>query len=239
MPEKLNKRTNASRHTILSRIMLPGMAVILVQSILYMLIFWQYSIIGRIENNAYDIFSEKVLNRQQDLQSDILYKCMTLDNDSEYLLQKIYDSLAQKGADIADISISPTLNRQIVADVSDYIIAILHRNMVNGVFLVLDGPATNAASQGALSRAGLYIRQFDSLGNAPDNSDLLMERGMPDLARGLGIALDRYWSAGFTFSDETACAVAVFLCTAEGCQSAHRRTKRRFRLLERALFTQR
>ncbi|HWP52283.1 MAG TPA: EAL domain-containing protein [Clostridia bacterium] len=204
MPEKLNTKAIVGRHTILSRIMLPGMAIILAQSILYSLIFWQYNVIGRIDNNAYDIFSEKVLNRQQDIQSDILHKCMSIGNDREYLLQKIYDCLCQNNASLNDISVSPTLNREIIAKVSDHIIAMLRRDMVNGVFLVLDGPATDAETPGSFSHAGLYIRQFDNIGHTPDNSDLLMERGMPDLARSLGISLDRYWSATFVFSDEGA-----------------------------------
>ncbi|WMJ84793.1 EAL domain-containing protein [Oscillospiraceae bacterium LTW-04] len=210
MPKKLEAKKKNAKNTILLRIMLPGMAVIIVQSIIYSLIVWQYNIIGRIEVNAYDIFSEKVLNRQQDIQSDILYRCMTIDRDRELLLQKIYDSLSQNGVDSSAISTSPALNRQIVADVSDYLVAMLHRNMANGVFLVLDGPATDATEQYSFSRAGLYIRQFDRHSNSTDNSDLLMQRGMPDLARSLGISLDRYWSADFTFSDETAAQSQFF-----------------------------
>lgn len=201
MPNKSQKR-NSGKSTILLRIMLPGMAVIIAQSILFSLIFWQYNIISRIETNAYDIFSEKVLNRQQDIQSDILHKSMALDGDSAFLMQKINESLDKNNAESAQITNSPALNRQIVADVSDDLIEILHRNMANGVFLVLDGPATDAVAQGSFSRAGFYIRQFGSFGHTTDNSDLLMERGMPDLARSLGISLDRYWSADFNFPNE-------------------------------------
>ncbi len=210
MPEKLDKSTAFGKSTILARIMLPGIVVILVQSALYTLMFWQYNIIGRIEANAYDIFSEKVLNRQQDIQSDILHKCMALDEDREFLLQKIYASLAENGADIADISTSPALNRKIIADVSADIVGMLYRNAANGIFLVLDGPAAEAADQGAVVRAGCYIRQFDHLDRSPDNSNLLLERGMPDLARSLSIALDRYWAAGFTFIGETAVQAQFF-----------------------------
>lgn len=210
MPEKVDKKTIPGKSSILSRIMLPGMTIILVQTILYALIFWQYNIIGRIETNAYDIFSEKVLNRQQDIQNDVLHKCMTIDRDREFLLQRIYASLASNNAGIADIAVSPALNRKIMADISGDLVAMLHRSMANGVFLILDGPAVDATTQGSLSRAGFYIRQFDSLSNAPDNSDLLMERGMPELSRNLGISLDRYWSADFNFSDESAAESQFF-----------------------------
>ncbi|MDF3006004.1 MAG: putative diguanylate kinase signaling protein [Oscillospiraceae bacterium] len=202
MPKKTQNR-KSGKNTILLRIMLPGMAVIIAQSIIYSLIFWQYNIISRIETNAYDIFSEKVLNRQQDIQSDILHKSMALDSDRAFLMQKIYDSLAKNGAESSQISASPALNRQIVVDVSEYLVDILHRHTANGVFLVLDGPAIDTVEQGSFSRAGFYIRQFGNLNRSTDNSDLLMERGMPDLARSLGISLDRYWSADFTFSNET------------------------------------
>lgn len=77
MPKK-SQKSKSGNNTILLRIMLPGMAVIIAQSIIYSLIFWQYNIISRIETNAYDIFSEKVLNRQQDIQSDILHKSWLL-----------------------------------------------------------------------------------------------------------------------------------------------------------------
>lgn len=68
---------------------------------------------------------------------------------------------------------------------------------------MLNGPAIDTVEQGSFSRAGFYIRQFGNLSRSTDNSDLLMERGMPDLARSLGIWLDRYWSADFAFSNET------------------------------------
>ncbi len=210
MPEKIDKKSASGKSSILSRIMLPGMMVIFVQTILYALIFWQYNVVGRVEANAYDIFSEKVLNRQQDIQNDVLHKCMAIDGDREFLLKSIYDSLAANNAEIADIAVSPALNRQIIADISEDMVSMLHRNMANGVFLVLDGPAVDTAAQGAISRAGFYIRQFDNLGNSPDNGDLLMERGMPELSKNLGIALDRYWSADFSFSDEAAAESQFF-----------------------------
>lgn len=204
MPEKIKYKTQSGQSTILSRIMLPGMAVILMQSILYALIFWQYNVVGRIETNVYDIFNEKVLNRQQEIQSDILNRCMSLDSDREFLLQKIGDTLSQNGADTSDISIAPALNRKIIEEVSDDLVAMLRRNTAHGIFLVLDGPVANQITQGVSPRAGFYVRRSDSPGSSPDNSDLLMERGMPPLGRELGIALDRYWSAGFCFSEATA-----------------------------------
>lgn len=202
MPDKLFNKLRLSGHTILSRIMLPGLAVMLVQSLFYTIIFWHFSVINHIEANAYDIFDEKVLNRKQDIQSDILHNCMRICNNDENVLQLIYYSLDKNHSDVEDISNNPQLNQEIILDISEYMVSILRSNMVNGAFLVLNGPTTDAINGIETPRAGIYLRNLDNTTSSPNNNDLLLERGMPALSRKLNISLGSCWEAGFAFEDK-------------------------------------
>ena len=186
------------RHRILGKLMLPIMAVMLVQTALYFFFFWQGNIIAHIENNAYDILSERVLNRQQYLENEMIHKWSNIQESEERILNAVSSALAENGAVTADIYGDPELNERIVMDAASELIYLLRRNSVTGAFLVLDGPAN---VNGAAGRAGLYLRDLDPGANTSDNSDLLLERGMPRVSKSLNIALDSYWSAGFEFSE--------------------------------------
>lgn len=69
----------------------------------------------------------------------------------------------------------------------------LRRNGVTGAFLVLD----NTEEEGG--RPGFYVRDYDPASYAAGNADLLLERGLPSVARENGVALDSYWSAFLTW----------------------------------------
>ena len=173
------------------------MAVMLMQTVLYFFFFWQGKVTIHIENNAYDILNERVLNRQQYLENEMIHKWSNLQDSEENILSLIDGILEDNGAGTADIFTDADLNDRIVMGVAPELIYLLRKNSVTGAFLVLDGPANKSGQAG---RAGFYLRDLDPGDNSSDDSDLLLERGMPHISKALNIALDSYWRAGFKFS---------------------------------------
>lgn len=201
-----NRRTFGP-NTILSKLLLPVIAVMLAQSLLYLALFWQGGVVSHANENAYDILDERVANRKQYIQNEMLHKWINFRDSEEKILNTISDSLTRRHATYEDIAASAKLNEELVAAVSDEIVYMLRRCMVTGVFIVLDGPGVQGNEQ---SRSGLYIRDLDPVGYVSDDSDLLMERGMPSIVKSRGIALDSYWAPVFTFKDPADPAEAFF-----------------------------
>ena len=108
----------------------------------------------------------------------------------------IQQVLIKEGKGVSDIKTDPALNRAIVYDVMPQMIDLLHRSYGNGVYLILDGPASDNGSPE--EKAGVYISDLDSSSYAADNSDLLLVRGLPSISKGYGIALESHWKLGFT-----------------------------------------
>lgn len=107
-------------------------------------------------------------------------------------MQKV---LADEGKSASDIKTDPELNRAVVYGVMPQIIEMLHRSYGNGIYLVLDGPASDNGSPD--EKAGVFISDLDSSSYATDNSDLLLVRGLPSISKEFGIALEGSWKLGF------------------------------------------
>ena len=202
-------------NTILSKLLLPVIAVMLAQSLLYLALFWQGGVVSHANENAYDILNERVSNRKQYIENEMLHKWINFRDSEEKVLNIISDSLTRRHANYADIATNAKLNEELVSAVSDEIVYMLRRCMVTGAFIVLDGPGVQGNEQ---SRAGLYIRDLDPVGYVSDDSDLLMERGMPSIVKSRGIALDSFWAPAFTFKDPEDHAEAFFWAPIKAAQ---------------------
>ncbi len=203
----MKRKSGTRQQSILARLSLPVMAVILVQSILYLVVFWQGGVVAHADENAYDILNERVLNRKQYIENEMIHKWTSFQDSEIEILDTIDGYLAQHGASYDDIGGDASLNEGIVAAVTDEIIYMLRRSMVTGAFIVLDGPGVQGNEQ---SRAALYIRDLDPVGYSVNDSDLLMERGMPSIAKARGIALDTYRSPAFEMAQGGSLEEALF-----------------------------
>lgn len=195
---KTMRSAGAGRNTILSKLVLPVMAVMLLQAFLYIAILWQGGVVPHAEKNAYDILDERVLNRRQYIENEMIHKWSNVHEAEARVLSGIGDALAQEGRDVADIRADSALNERIVAGLVPDLIYLLRRNMVTGAFVVLDGPGLSGDSAED-SYAGFYLRDLDPSSYSDNNTDLMVERGMPDISKKMGLTFDSYWTPAFRF----------------------------------------
>ncbi|RGY97170.1 EAL domain-containing protein [Clostridium sp. AM58-1XD] len=173
--------------------------ITMVQTVLFLgfIVFGGFA--ERLKDNAVENMTESTENNRLYLEKELLHRWVYLLDGTETLTAEIQGVLSERGQQSADIRKDPELNQAITRKVSETLINMLHSSIGNSVFLVLDGPAAEKADQ---MRAGIYIRDLDSSSHTQDNSDLLLERGLPSISKELGIALDSYWNIGFSSLDQ-------------------------------------
>lgn len=199
-----------SGRSIFSRVFIPIMALLIIQAALYSIVFWRGNVIKHIEQNAFDIFNEHTVNSSQNMQNNLTRISASLEENADVLSALIEGIITGSEHTCSDVFTDSDLNQKIISDISPTLVNILHRNDINGIFVVLDGPLTRAPFPEESPRAGIYIRNLNGGMVSSDNSNLLLERGLPEISRKLGIALDTFWTAGFEFDDEESKAGEFF-----------------------------
>lgn len=188
-------------HTLRRRLVLPILAILIVQGLLYFFVFMQGNVLSRMDENAYEILNERTINRKLYLEKEMVHRWSNMTESETAVLDKIANTLRREGRSYADIGTDAALNQAVVQDAAQQIIYLLRRNLVSGAFLILDGPGLASDTDGS-TRAGFYIRDLDPTSYVDDNGDLLLERGMPTISKSMQISLDSYWSSAFTFRND-------------------------------------
>lgn len=188
--------------SIKSKILVPLTAILLLQAgILFALIICG-GVAKQLRTNAIAILNENTDNSRLQMERQMVQHWIRGLNMSATVRQSVEAVLKEQDKSVADMKRDPDLNKEIVYRSMDSLISILHRSYGNGIYMILDGPAAPNSGEG--TRAGVYIRDMDSSSYADDNSDLLLERGLPSVSKEFGIALDSNWELGFTLEKEPA-----------------------------------
>lgn len=181
--------------SIKSKILIPLTAILLIQATILFALVICGGVAGRLRDNAVDILNENADNSRLLMERQIVHHWIRDLHMSSSIRQSVETALSDQGKSAEDIGSDPELNRVIVQKALPSLLNVLHRSYGNGIYLILDGPA--AKNSGAGTRAGVYVRDLDPRNYADDNSDLLLERGLPSVSKEFGIALDSNWELGF------------------------------------------
>ena len=176
--------------SIFRRMMIMLLLVIVAQGCMGALTFAGGGVMDRTRENAFNLLSSRVVNRASYLENDMVSR-WSATGESKRAVVKLAEALLEDGGTLDGETCA-----ELVSQAAPQVVAMLRRNEVTGAFLVLDCP------DGSGSYPGFYIRDYDPGGAAADDdSDLLLERGTPAVAKELGVALDRYWTPFFNMPD--------------------------------------
>lgn len=194
-------RRQRMHETILARLLVPVFAVMILQSLLYMVLFWRGNVIAHADRLAYDMLTERTAGRRQSLESEMLRKWSDVRETELSVLGKLRRALAESRASVSDIGRDAEFNARLVKRLVPDLLYMLRKNMVTGAFVVLDGPGLKSDPTGS-SRAGYYLRDLDPSNYSINNTDIMVERGMPDISKLHKLTFDAYWQPAFSFSGE-------------------------------------
>lgn len=185
--------------SIKSKILMPLTAILLIQAAILFVMVTGGGVSRQLRKNAVDILNENTENNRLLMERQMVHQWIRDIQMNKSTRTAIEDVLDAQGKTAEDIRHDPDLNREIIYHALPSLINDLHRNYGNGIYIILDGPA--ARKSGTDTKAGVYIRDLDTSSYAEDNSDLLLERGLPSISSEFGIALDSYWELGFTLEE--------------------------------------
>jgi len=171
------------------------LVILLLQTAIYLAVFFGGGVVRETENNAFEILRERTASRKQDLENNMLQRWSNVEEGKNDLMGIVGRVLADSGASAADLGSDSALCQDILDRVTPNLVAMLRRTGVTGAFAILNCPS------GEGNYPGVYIRDYGPENYVSSNADLLMERGLPQVARDLSIPMDSYWSAFFRFGE--------------------------------------
>ena len=190
--------------TLLRRMLVFLLAILLVQALIFLAIFFGSGVLNQTERNAFYILSERTAYRKLDLENDMIQRWSNVKEGKMAFLDAVGEVLERHGTTAAELAENQALCQEILEQAAPSLVDMLRRNSVTDVFAVLDCPNETA------DYPGIFIRDYDPANYASDNADLLLERGLPQIARSLSIPMDSYWSALFRFGEEVSASENFF-----------------------------
>lgn len=179
------------RHSIMKRITLSLAVVFILQSFLFAGLIWFGGTVTQLNQNALDILNERVINRKNDLENEMIQRWSSLSQSQEIIHDTVLAYLSETEQDYTSLVPEDEQTAELLANLSDELIYLLRRNIVTGAFVVFDGPPESQ------NKTGLYLRDMDPTSNPSNNSDLLLERGPATLGQLLNIPMDTGWTPTF------------------------------------------
>lgn len=192
------------KNSILKKILVPIMAVMLIQAGIFCVAILCGGVLQQLSSNAVDILNERVINRKNYLENEMIQRWSNISSDVESVQKSIAQVLADGGKNLQDIAPNTELTNQIFTSVSEQMVYLLRKNSVTGAFLILNGTDGLTAPENEVYKSGIYLRDLDPVSNPNDNSDLLWEYAPISITRHTNIPMDTNWSPTIPFSPDDA-----------------------------------
>lgn len=187
------------KESIRTHLLLPLLVLFIIQAVIMAAVILFGGVSKKLKNNEIHLLSENTDNTRLYLEKETVHQWMNVVNDSGSMASEIQTVLDEQQKKASAIASDCDLNREIADEIAGKAIDLMRRSYGTGIFVVLDGPAAQNSPPG--TKAGFYIRESNPGRNyTQDYSSLLLERGLPSLAKQYGIPLDSFWELGFDVS---------------------------------------
>lgn len=191
------------KRSILKKMLIPLLLVMSLQAgLIYGAILFGGTA-AQIQNNAFDIFGEKVSNRKNILENEMVQRWSNLEESAQTILTATDNVLARDSAEISDLSFQSELSGKLLAATSRDLLYLLRKNAVTGAYFILD-------NNGSEQKDGIFFRDSDPRSTPGDYSDLLAERAPSSVTKTLGIAMGSFWQPYFNFEGKTDAECAFY-----------------------------
>ena len=166
-------------------------AIVLLQGALPIAVLAFSDLKGTLDGNAISIDARAVDNRKVNLESAMVKSWSGISRETVNFNSALSSQLAQSGLDVSGFLADDDQKEAFVAATFPRLLSIIGANTTSGVYLILGNDGDLSAAQ---NHIGAFLRDSDPTGNSDTYSDLLLERGSKEIARGASIALDNTWA---------------------------------------------
>lgn len=188
-------------NSIMRKLLIPMMIVLIVQATIFVVTILFGGTIEQINRNSFDILNERVINRKNYIENEMVQRWSKFEDIDERLNKTVSQVLETGGHSISDIKSDQALANAVADAASEDIIYLLRKNYVTGAFLILNSDivSNNDSGNKANYCSGFYVRDLNPNSNAGDNSDLLGERGIASTFKKAKITTGSDWRHNFEF----------------------------------------
>lgn len=188
------------KNSIFIRVLIPVIAIMLLQSLLIASVLFVNGTIKSLEDNAISTLQKNNENRCITLENMMVHSWSNLDWLEQEITLVIDESLTGNAISLEELMESDERIHQVLERLSDAMINTLRINSSTGTFLYFTDDSGYREEE--TSFLGLYYRDLAPFSTPADYSDLLFMRGPVDIARKHNIPLDSLWSEHFVFRPE-------------------------------------
>ncbi len=174
------------------RMWIPLSFVMILQSVLFGgSILWGGTI-DRLEQNSFEILNERVTNRKNYLENEMVQRWSDLAAAETLINQKVSNMLEQNQAVYSALTAEEEWTSELLELISPDLLHLMRRNSVTGAFVVFNGDTGFSVPQSgqAAAYSSVHFRDTDPVSTPSDYSDIMMERGISRISKALGIPPD-------------------------------------------------
>ena len=183
--------------TIFRHLLIPLAILAIAESVILWGVYFAGQVPDHLRQNARNIVNQKVINRRDYLQNEMVRRWSALSEITEYI-NTTAETLADEGAiDFKTLDSDSANAVSLLSEIQNDLITTMRSLRVTGIYVIFNN---NDLDQRMEDKPGIYIRDTDPLSEfSVDNGDLLMEYAPIELTASGGITTDTYWKPRFEF----------------------------------------
>lgn len=184
------------------KILIPMIFLVIIENILLIGVIFGSSLLSYVENKEKAIFYEKVSNRKNYLENEMLTRWSNVNSTVEEINNTAQKLINEKKISLKTLDDSSEQCLPLLEKSSSKLIRLMRNNQVTGAFIVLNTDnLEKEKAQGVFkNKPGIYLRDFDPLSTpSKKNQDLLFKYAPKELTQSMNISHGKTWRPLFEF----------------------------------------
>lgn len=195
---KIRLHNKKKPRPILKYLLIPMSILIILEIVILSSSIIFSGVISQLNQNEKNILNEKIENRKNYLQNEMLNSWSNLEMTAENINKKTSRLIQEGQIDLARLDSSSKDSYPLLSSISSDIITMMRNNRVSGGFVVLS--TQNLEEGQPKNKPGIYLRDMDPTANASvTNDDLLLLRGSSQVIKQLHISTASSWTPNFQY----------------------------------------
>ena len=198
------KKTNRKVWPIRQRILFYMSILLIVEFMILAAIIFNGGggVVSHLNRNAQDILYERVVNRANYLENEMLNLWSGVDHVVSVINQKTQKYLDDNSMKMSEFEASSESCADLIYDISSDLISVIRSNRVTGAYVMFSTADFDEMIQSGnyVSKPGIYLRDVDPVSTpSARNQDILIERGPISVVNRLKISTNTSWRPQFDF----------------------------------------
>ena len=194
--------TKAESIPIRRKLLIPMVLLIIIENILLVGAIFGSKLLSYVENKEKAIFYEKVNNRKNYLENEMLTRWSNINSTAQEINAMTQELLDKKEISYDTLENSSNDSLPLLEKTSSKLIRLMRTNQVTGAFIVLNTDnLEEQKAQGIFkNKPGIYLRDYDPLSTpSKRNQDLLFKYAPKEITQSMNISLGKTWRPQFEF----------------------------------------